>query len=495
MAKRAFAGEKTSATLLFSLIFVCLFCLLSFTFPEQLRNWLKLATDKTLEWFGYYYLYFGFFVVVVSVLIAVSPYGKIRLGKPTDTVEYSLWAWITMLYSTGMGAGLLLRAVQEPVYYFINPPVKTDYMPQHLALQYTFFHWGFTPWAFYGLFALIIAYFLYHLERPALSSSILEGKLKHTIAEISIDSITIISTILGVVAAVGLGSKQILGGLNYLFGWEESISYLLIIILILCMLATISAFSGLGKGIQLISKFNIGTTLLLLFFTFVQSDILLVFKDFGISFLHYIQDFALMSLNLGRFEASTDFLRDWTCFYWAFWLAWTPFTGVFIARISRGRTLRAFILGTLFIPSLGTFIWFSVFASSAFEQIGEPTHYQQQFDSIYSAIFFFFNNMNFSKLANYTTVFLLFTFLITSIDSAIFVLSMFSEQGKLNPHTHHRLLWGFLLGILTIAIVWVGQASLLSSVSQLLIVFALPFSFIYLGMVLIFFKKLWKHWR
>jgi glycine betaine transporter len=480
-------------TLVFSLVFVFVFCLLAFVFPEQLRNWLKLATDKTLEEFGFYYLYFGFFVVIALLSISVSPYGKIRLGKPSDTVEYSLWAWITMLYSTGMGAGLLLRAVQEPVYYFVNPPVQTDYTQEHLALQYTFFHWGFTPWAFYGLFALVIAYFLYHLERPILSSSILEGKLKHKIVAISMDSITIISTILGVIAAVGLGSKQMLGGLNYLFEWGEHMSYLLIIILILSILATISAFSGLGKGIQLISKFNIGTTLLLLLFTFIQSDVLLILKNFAISFFHYVKDFVLMSLNLGEFKVSPDFLKDWTCFYWAFWLAWTPFTGVFIARISRGRTVREFILGTLFIPSFGTFIWFTVFASSAFEQIGEAKNYQHQFDSIYSAIFLFFNALDFSRLANYTTILLLFTFLVTSIDSAIFVLSMFSDEGKSNPPPNHRLLWGFLLGILTMAIVWIGQTSLLQSVSQLLIVFALPFSFIYLGMILIFFRKLWKH--
>lgn len=479
-------------TFLLSFCFVSFFCVASFSFPEQLKYLLQVLTDQTLELFGYYYLYLGFLVVVLSFGIAISPYGSIRLGKANDKAEYSLWAWITMLYSTGMGAGLLLRAVQEPVFYLLNPPVQVDYAPQHLALQYTFFHWGLTPWAFYGLFALIISFFFYNLDRPILSSSILEGKLKRKIAEIGIDSITIISTILGVVAAVGLGSKQIVGGMNYLFATNESMNLTIFIILILSILATISASSGLGKGIQLISKWNIGITLLLLFFTFVQGNILGIFKDLFTSLFYYFKDFVLMSLNVGKFESNATFLRDWTCFYWAFWLAWTPFTGVFIARISRGRTLREFLLGTLLIPSLGTFVWFTVFASSAFEQIGDVATYQHQFDSIYSAIFFFFNHLKGNNIANYTTLLLLFTFLITSIDSAIFVLSMFTDSGNPNPPVTHRLLWGGLLGALTIAIVWLGQVSLLQSVSQLLVIFALPFSFIYLFMILVWLGKIRK---
>ena len=478
---------------LLSILFVLGFCVVSFAYPKEMIGWLQMTTDWVFDQFAYYYLYLGFLVVLITVGIAISPYGKIRLGKATDTVEYSLWAWLSMLYSTGMGAGLLLRAVQEPVYYFVHPPIKIDYAQQHLALQYTFFHWGLTPWAFYGLFGLIISYFLYNLDRSILSSSILEGKLKHKITEVGMDGIVIMSTILGVVAAVGLGSKQIVGGMHYLFGWADSIGVLIGIILIISTLATISAFSGLSKGIQLISKWNIGMTLVLLFFALIYGHVPTLLRDFGISLYHYLQDFALMSLNLGKFKASNTFLKDWTCFYWAFWLAWTPFTGVFIARISRGRTLRGFLLGTLLVPSFGTFVWFTVFGSAAFAQIGDAAAYQGQFDSIYSAIFLFFKALGVGSLASYLTTLLVFTFLITSIDSAIFVLSMFSDSGNAAPHPRYRVLWGILLGMLTIAVVWLGQDSLLNSISQLMIVFALPFSFIYLLMIFSLFNKLWRH--
>jgi glycine betaine transporter len=479
-------------TFLLSIFVVIIFCFLAFLLPKELQNFLASFSAQTLEIFGYYYLYLGGLVVLLCVVLALSPWGKIRLGKASAAPEYSRWAWITMLYSTGMGAGLLLRAVQEPVFYWLHPPVSVEYAPTHLALQYTFFHWGLTPWAFYGLFALIISFFFYNLERPLLSSALLEGKWKRQLLEVGIDSTTVICTILGVVAAVGLGSRQILGGLHFLFGTSETMFLLIDILLFLSILATISASSGLGKGIQFISKLNIGIALCLLLFTFLQGNWVVIGQDFFWSLFHYFKDFFAMSFNVGKWKADDAFLRDWTCFYWAFWLAWTPFTGVFIARISRGRTIREFVLGTLLVPSLGTFVWFAVFASSAFVQIEKAGGYENQFDSIYSAIFLFFNNLQGSTLANYTILFLLFTFLITSIDSAIFVLSMFTDGGNPHPPITHRLLWGGLLCLLTIAIVWVGGENLLSSISNLLIVFALPFSFIYLLLILIFFGKLWR---
>jgi glycine betaine transporter len=480
-------------TFLLSILIIIAFCFVAFLFPNSVKDIIQFVSTQTLEFFGYYYLYLGGFVVLLCLGLAFSPWGKIRLGKTNEKPEYSYWAWIAMLYSTGMGAGLLLRAVQEPVFYWLHPPIHVAYATKHLALQYTFFHWGFTPWAFYGLFALIISFFFYNLERPLLSSALLEGKWKHKISEVAMDSTTIISTILGVVAAVGLGSRQILGGSHFLWKTSESVIFLIFIILIISILATISASSGLSKGIQLISKLNISITLLLLLFTFLHGNWVEIAKDFFWSFFYYLRDFFVMSLNLGKYKSSDDFLRDWTCFYWAFWLAWTPFTGVFIARISRGRTIREFLLGTLLVPSIGTFVWFAVFASSAFLQIEKSGGYQEQFDSIYSAIFIFFSYLQGSTISNYTILFLLFTFLITSIDSAIFVLSMFTDKGNPQPPLTHRLLWGALLCLLAIAIVWLGGENLLRSVSNLLIIFALPFSFIYLLMIFIFLMKLWKN--
>jgi glycine betaine transporter len=183
-------------------------------------------------------------------------------------------------------------------------------------------------------------------------------------------------------------------------------------------------------------------------------------------------------------------LTDWTYFYWAFWLAWAPFTGVFIARISKGRTIRQFILATLIIPSIGTFIWFSAFGTNAFSVIGETTGYQGEFDSIYSAIFVFFNQYPFAVLTNTVAFMLIFTFLITSIDSAIFVLGMFSDGGREEPRKRFRLIWGVILGLFTLAVVLVGKDALLASVSQMLILFALPFSFLFLVMIVYFLFNL-----
>jgi glycine betaine transporter len=463
-------------------LFCFSFLLGSLAFPAFFKTKLGEWTAEILEVFGGFYLFLGFAAVAVMVLIALSPMGGKKLGKGEP--EYSWFSWIAMLYSTGIGAGLLLRAVQEPVFYFTNPPRESSLSAGDFALEYTFFHWGFTPWAFYGLFGLVIASNLFHKEKTILSSSILPSRFSNSFGAVAMDSLTIICTLLGVVAAVGLGSRQLLDAIAYWLGWEAISSEQAIFpVLAICALATVSAYSGVNKGIRILSNLNIGLAIGLMLFTWYIGSSGIVTGALIRSIGGYLVDFIPMSLNMSGQKVSVQFLTDWTIFYWAFWLAWAPFTGVFIARISKGRTVRSFVIGTMLIPSVGTFLWFSIFGANAFALIEAGLVSAEKFESIYSAIFNFFAAFPLSTMSNAATTVLIITFLVTSVDSAIFVLSMFSDGGKTDPSRKIRLFWGFSIPLFTVAVILIGKDQLLGSVSQLLILFALPFSFLFAGMV------------
>jgi len=485
------ASTSTKFTLISSGSFCVIFILIAGLNPEGLKSWLAEYTFRSLEIFGDYYLYLGFFIVICLLILAFSRWGNRRLGEGAP--EYPLFSWVAMLYSTGMGAGLLLRAVQEPVHFFINPPGSSASELEVYALQYTFFHWGLTPWAFYGMFGVIIAYNLYIKKRSILSSALLEPGYQKAAFIAPLDTVTVISTLLGVVAAVGLGSRQLLEGFAFIADIPFIHSgYAVIVVILIGSIATFSAYLGVSRGIKILSNVNICLALLILGFTFFHGDMLLIGERFIKALVFYIHDFVPMSLNLGPSKVSKAFLTDWTYFYWAFWLAWAPFTGVFIARISKGRSVRSMILGSLLIPSTGTFFWFSTFGSEAFvllDGVGNP---EAWFDSIYTGIFHFLNFFPFSQVVNVVAFILISTFLITSIDSAIYVLSMFTDGGSPQPRKPLRLFWGVILILFTISVIIIGKEELLSSVSQMLILFALPFSFLFLGMVAYFLMKVWR---
>ena len=454
----------------------------SLFWPQSFRAALSQGTAFTLEYFGGFYLVLGLGAVLMMVVVAFSPIGKIALGDGSP--EYSLLSWIAMLYSTGMGAGLLLRAVQEPVYYFANPPRSSYLETSDFALQYTFFHWGLTPWAFYGLFGLLMATRLYNHQGNLLVSSLLPRRLRKRALAASVDFLVTVGTLLGVVAAVGLGSRQLLVSVSTWAGMQhlaDNGGYLLVVIV--GGLATGSAILGVKTGIRLLSNANIGMATILLLMTWLMGSDIGVIMTFFRVFGGYLWEFIPMSLNWGKNRVSHEFLTDWTYFYWAFWLAWAPFTGIFIARISKGRTIRQFVAGTLIIPAIGTFLWFTVFGSNAFALIADETLNASELTSIYNALFRLFHVFPLGWLGNGISLILIFTFLITSVDSAIFVLSMFSDHGKLEPQKRYRLFWGISIVLVTLSVMVIGKDQLLESVSQLLILVAFPVSLLFLGFV------------
>ena len=459
------------------------------------------AIESTSLWvrnyFGYFYLYLGFGCVLALLIIAFSKYGKIKLGKPSSKPEYSLWSWTAMLYSAGMGSGILLRAVQEPVFMHQNPPFSSNLSVETVALEFTFYQWGLTAWAFYGLFAVIVGYALHVKKKKVRISSTIEDYSKSETLKNSVDIITIITTVFGLIAAIGLGTTQINGGLNHISNQDFGLTTTIMLCVLISAIACYSAWQGVNKGIKIFSKLNIIVTFAILLFIFFTSDIKAILIAFVTSTYNYIIDFVPMSLALGDYNPGLDFLTGWTFYYWAFWLAWAPFTGIFIARISKGRTIRQLLLGVLIIPSLGTFFWFSVFGTSAFQLIENWEAYNNEFGNVFSSIFVFFEHYPYATFLNIISIVLLISFLITSVDSAVFVLSMFTDKGAKNPSKTHRVIWSVFILLATIALVLLGNIkadiNVLEAVQRLLIITSLPFSFFIIIMLIYFIKDILQH--
>ena len=469
------------------IIFSVLFCLVGILFPNQILIILSSVNHFILDKFKNFYLFFGLFIVLCSFALLLFPFSKNKLGSAKP--EYSYFSWIALLYSTGMGSGLLLRAVQEPMYYLQNPPV-TAFDSKQVALQYTFFHWGFTPWAMYSLFGLIVAYNLYIRKEKNFLTAIVANVKNNSINKI-IPIFIIIITIAGVIASLGLGTSQFIGGINQYFNLDLGYKSILLTVSAIGIIGTLSALTGISKVIKYLADFDMTFSLLLLLFI----ACFLNFNDYlyntASAVYLYIVHFFEMSLSIGDFKTSEQFTEDWTVFYWAFWLAWVPFTGIFIARISKGRTIREFLIATILVPAFATILWFSVFANNAFE-ISEHSS-KTQFNSLYTSLFVFLEHYPLSIVTIFIAIILVLVSIINSVDSAIFVLGMFSDSGKENPSRKHKLFWGIIITTTAIGLSAVGTNDLLNAVSSLLTILALPFSILYLYIIISFIVKLIKN--
>ena len=485
---------KKNPVLFGTLIILGLFTLITFLDTAGFYTYIEKSSLWVRQWFGKFYLYLGLGCVLLIIILALSPFGKKKLGGAQTKPEFSLWAWIAMLYSAGMGSGILLRAVQEPVFMWRNPPIQSGLDTKIIALEYTFYQWGFTAWAFYGIFALIIGYSLFKKEGTALVSATISTLQNRAKLRISIDILASLTTVFGLIAAIALGATQITGGLNHLFSQELDIGTAIALTILIATIAFLSVWGGMHKGIKRISQLNILVTLALLLFVFAQGEMVYFLKQLAIAGFAYIKDFIPLSLAIGKYNPGEQFLTDWTYYYWAFWLAWAPFTGIFIARISKGRSIRQLLLGVLLIPSLGTFIWFTVFGESAFSLIEQWESYNGEFNNVFSSIFMFLQHYPMATFLNIVTLILLVGFLVTSADSAVFVLSMFSDKGRINPKKSHRLIWSVSISIFAIALLLLGNAKpdidVLQALQKLLIITSLPFALFMVVMVSFFLRKI-----
>ncbi len=479
-----------------SVAIIGLFVLWGLISPNSLASTATLALAFTTDKFGWMFLIITFLVLVFMIVLAFSKYGRLRLGHEDDRPEFSNITWFGMLFSAGMGIGLVFWGVAEPLDHYIYPlsgiPKLTP-EAANAAITFSFFHWGLHAWAIYSLVGLTIAYFRFRKDKKLLISQtlspIIGGDLNSPQAKL-IDILAIIATAFGVATSLGLGAMQINGGLNNLFGININIFNQIIIIIISTILFLISSTTGLEKGIKILSNINVGIAVLLLIFVFILGPTANILEIFTNNLGNYLQNIISMSLRLTPFEES-NWIANWTLFYWAWWIAWSPFVGVFIARVSKGRTIREFIIGVLLVPSLFSCIWFAVFGGTALSlEINTNLALLEALKAdMSSTLFVMLESLPFGYIISIIATVLILTFFVSSADSATFVLGMFSAKGSMEPTNKVKLVWGILQALVAVALLLSGGLQGLQTMS---IVTALPFSIILVLMMLSFIMELRK---
>ncbi|SEQ62739.1 glycine betaine transporter [Virgibacillus subterraneus] len=440
--------------------------------------------------FGWFYLMSATAFLVFAIYLVFSKYGNIKLGKPGDKPEYSYLTWFAMLFSAGMGIGLVFWGAAEPLSHYHLPPFgePTSNETAKTAMRYSFFHWGLHPWAIYATIALALAYFKFRKQSPGVVSAILEpifgDKMKGAWGTL-IDFIVVFATIFGVATSLGFGAIQISGGVSYVFGLDKTISLQLIIIGIVTVLYMTSAMTGLNKGIKYLSNTNIVLAIALMLFLLFAGPTNFIMNLFTTTFGSYLQNLPGMSFRMTPFDMDDSWIQDWTIFYWAWWIAWAPFVGTFIARVSKGRTIREFVLGVLLVPTIFGALWFSVFGGSAINlEHFQGAEIQQVVDNLGSeaALFVVLEQFPFGIVMSIIAILLISTFFITSADSATFVLGMQTTGGSLYPPNTVKFVWGIIQSSAAAVLLWQGGLGALQTAS---IIAAFPFAII---MILIIFS-------
>ncbi|TCZ78818.1 BCCT family transporter [Paenibacillus albiflavus] len=474
-----------------SVIIILLFVTWGLVAPQNFETAANQALSVITVKFGWFYLITTLIVLTFCVYLAFSKYAHITLGSDDDDPEYSNLSWFAMLFSAGMGIGLVFWGVSEPISHYINPPSGAGYTPEAAreAMRYSFFHWGLHPWAIYTLISLGIAYFTFRKGYKGLISwtfyPLIGERVNGWIGK-TIDVLAIIATVFGVATSLGLGVMQIEGGLGHVFGIPQNTGIQMIIIAFLTVAFLISAITGLDKGIQLLSNINLLIAVGLMLFILFLGPTSFIFDNFTNTLGGYLQNIIQTSLHLTPFTENS-WTAKWTLFYWAWWIAWSPFVGSFIARVSRGRTIKEFILGAMLVPSGFGFIWFSIFGSTAlrFEMFDHYPIAEIVQKDLTAALFVTLEQLPAGTILSVVAILLIMIFFITSADSATFVLGIMSSKGDQNPRILIRLVWGIFQALIAVVLLLSGGLEALQTAS---IVSALPLAVILLFMVLSLMK-------
>lgn len=476
---------KKNKVFCISIGFLLILVAMGIFIPSPFGSFTSKITESITRDFGWFYLLLVTGILFYLFYLIVSPIGQIKLGNPDSKPDHSTASWVAMMFSAGMGIGLVFYGAAEPLsHYAINSPMADVSTNKALAdsFQYTFFHWGIHAWGVYAIVGLALAYFGFRKQEEYLLSAtfkpLLGDKSDGFIAKV-IDTITIVATVIGVATTLGFGASQINGGLSYLFGIPNNFKVQTIIIIITTLLFILSAMSGLGKGVKILSNLNLILAIGLLALAIVVGPSVKIFDNLTDSLGNYMHNFLAMSFRSSSFDPTKrGWINMWTIFYWAWWISWSPFVGVFIARISKGRTIREFLTVVLLVPSILSFLWFTAFGTlstniqaSGFDLTGFATE---------EVLFATFSHYNLGNIMSLVALVLIISFFVTSADSATFVLAMLSENGKLNPSNKKKLVWGGLLAVIAIALLFSGG---LTALENTLIIVALPFSLVIIFMM------------
>ncbi|GAB3060441.1 BCCT family transporter [Salinicoccus sesuvii] len=446
--------------------------------------------------FSWYYVSLTTLFIAFCLIFVLTPMGQIRLGKPTEKPEFSTLSWFAMLFSAGMGIGLVFWGAAEPLSHFFTPPTAEPGTDEAMkeSLRRSFFHWGFHAWAIYAVVGLALAFTQFRRNEPGLISSTLKpilGKRVEGPLGTAIDVLAVFATVAGVATSLGLGVMQINGGLSYLFNVPNNIYIQLIIISIITVLFMYSSWTGLSKGIQYLSNANMALAGLVMIFTLVAGPTVLILNMWTDTFGGMIGTFVQMSYDVAPLnQDKNDWLGSWTIYYWGWWMSWSPFVGIFIARVSRGRTIREFVLAVMIAPAAVSFVWFSIFGVTAINM--ERTIGGFGDLATETVLFEVLNNLPFSLIISIVAVLLVATFFITSADSATFVLAMQTTNGSLTPTTKVKLIWGAAQVLIAVVLLMGGGLDALQAAA---IISAFPFSVILILMMFATYKDVAKEQR
>lgn len=466
-------------------IIVVLFVLVAIIFGEPLKDTFLELRNLLYDNLGWFFVLTVNLLLVAAVLIAFSRFGKIKLGGRKATPDFNNLSWYSMLFSAGMGIGLIFYGVAEPVQHFAVPPtpVDSEIEAAKQAFQFTFLHYGLHPWAVYGMIALAFAFFTFNRKLPltvrSLFAPLLGRKINGVIGHI-VDTLAVIACLFGLATTLGFGAQQVGSGAEFLFGLENSLTNQVIFIAITTCLATASIVSGLDKGVKILSVFNIRLAITFMLLMLIIGPTVFLLDSFIENVGLYIQDL----VSLGTYTevySETEWQNNWTIFYWAWWIAWSPFVGIFIARISKGRTVREFLTGVVILPTVFSFLWFTIFGSSAIhlELNGIGDIAQAVNNDISTALFEMLKHYPLSFIMGGVGILLIISFFVTSSDSGSLVVDFITTGGKLDAPVGTRIFWAMVEGLLAIALLVGGGLSTLQTAVMLA---ALPFAVILIVM-------------
>ena len=449
--------------------------------------------------FGWFYFVAVTSYLVFVVYIAFSRYGNLKLGPAHSTPDFNMLTWAAMLFSAGIGIDLLFFCIAEPVTQFLAPPVgdgNTIAAARH-AMELTYLHWGLSGWGVYTLVGMSLAFFSYRHGMPlAIRSSLypLFGKRINGVLGDAVDIAAVLGTVFGVATSLGIGIIQLNYGLMHMFGIPETTSTQVILAILIVFFSAISAVTGVEKGIRRLSEFNMLLALLLMLFVLFFGKTIFLLNALVMNVGDYLSNFVSLSLNTYAFDQPTAWLNGWTIFFWAWWVAWGPFVGLFLARISRGRTIRQFVAGTLLLPLIFMMVWMSIMGNSAIDMVmnntGVADFGQQAMANPGSSIYLFLESLPWVGLTTMVTTILGVVFFVTSADSGALVLSNMTSVLR-DPASDApawiRILWAAIIGVLTVALLMAGGLSVLQGT---VVIMGLPFAFVLILMMLGLMKAL-----
>lgn len=481
---------------------MALFIGLTLAFPQRAKAIFDALQADVINYFGWYYVAVVAFFLAFALYLGFSRMGDIKLGDDDEEPAYSFTTWFAFLFAAGMGIGLVFYGATEPLMHYVDPRPGvgggSDQEVAQAAMSQAFLHWGLHPWAIYVIVGLAIAYSAHRLKQPLsiryALKPLLGDRVQGPLGNI-IDVVALVGTLFGVATSLGLGVMQIAAGLGHLGIPAEGNLWLTGIILALMGITLFSVVTGLEKGMKLLSNANLGLAAIVCLSVLLLGPTLFLFRLFIGSIGDYLQNIVGMTFEtLALYGvAGQEFQAAWTTFYWGWWISWSPFVGMFIARVSKGRSVREFVVGVLLVPALTSFFWFSVLGGTALHQelfgagnlVAEDGSVSAQ-----EALFQMFKNLPGGTLLAVGAVILITAFFVTSADSGALVLGMLSSKGAAEPKNWIKVFWVILAATTAISLIWVGGADSLSAIQTVAILTALPFSVVILAMCLALYRGL-----